>query len=294
VRSGGEQLSKNGQLMKIEPSTGADRALFLRARRAVRRRLKRWAFDRRAWALNRRRIIALGDSHIEVIDRYVSTRVKALFDVVSIPGATAQGLVNPNSSTDSLRVFETRLARAHRWQTILLELGEVDCGFVIWYRAEKKGVTIEEQVEVSLGNYLRFIDRQVARGFEVWVMSAPLPTIGDTQDWGEVANLRREVAASQVERTALTMRYNSRLEQYCLERRVRFIDVSSEQFDGTTGIIKAQFLHTNRLDHHLDDRAWGDAIVRELGLPTTHSEPVQAIVARRPSGRSGGSPLSTL
>jgi hypothetical protein len=284
VRCGGERLSKSS-------------AWLLRARRALRRRLTRWRFDRRAWAGNRRRIIALGDSHIEVIDRYVSKKVKALFDVVSIPGATAQGLVNPNSSTDALRVFETRLARARRWQTVLLELGEVDCGFVIWYRAEKMAITIDEQVEVSLSNYLRFIDRQVATGFEVWVMSAPLPTIGDAQDWGEIANVRRMVTASQVARTALTVRYNNRLRESCLERRVRFIDVSSEQFDPATGVIKREFRHSNRLDHHLDDTAWGNLIIRELGLPAardqTEGDEGDAVVARLPPGRSGGSPLST-
>ena len=253
-------MRMNVEWFTIRPSRNG----LIRVRGVVLRRLMRRPFNRRGWAAKRRRIIALGDSHLEVIPRYVAPRVNALFDIVQVRGATAQGLVNPNSSTDALRLFQARLDRAPRWQTVLLELGEVDCGFVIWYRAEKMGITVDDQLEVSLDNYLRFIDRQVASGFDVWVMSAPLPTIGDTQDRGEVANLRRMVVASQSERTALTIRYNQRLQQSCLQRRVRFIDVSSEQFDPATGIIKPEFIHSNRLDHHLDDSAWGDVIVREL------------------------------
>ena len=259
-----------------------------RIRGLVLRRMMRRPFNERAWAPDRRRIVALGDSHLEVIPRYVAPRVTAMFDIVQVWGATAQGLVNPNSSTDALRLFQARLDRAPRWQTVLLELGEVDCGFVIWYRAEKKGLTVDDQLEVSLGNYLGFIDRQVASGFDVWVMSAPLPTIGDAQDWGEVANLRRMVGATQSERTALTLRYNELLQQACLARRVRFIDVSSEQLDLATGIIKPEFVHSDRLNHHLDDSSWGDLIVRELiSLPESElaDSRLAPAVCRRRSGK---------
>jgi hypothetical protein len=256
----------------------------------------RWRFNRRGWARDRRRIIALGDSHLEVIDRYVAPRVTALFDLVIVHGATAQGMVNPSSSTHALQLFQTRLDRASRWQTVLLELGEVDCGFVIWYRAEKLGITVDDQLEVALSNYLRFIDHQVASGFDVWVMSAPLPTIGDTQDWGEVANLRRMVAVSQSDRTELTVRYNDRLRHACLERGVRFINVSSEQLNPATGIIKREFAHSNRLDHHLDDSAWGDAIIRELTSPAGNRQLAGAErvppVAKRFSGKLNGPPVS--
>ena len=251
----------------------------------------RWLFNRRGWAAQRRRIIALGDSHIAVIRRYVAPQVTAVFDVVCVIGATAQGLVNPHSSTDALRQFQKRLDRARPWQTVLLELGEVDCGFVIWYRSQEKGLEVDDQLERSLSNYLRFIDHQVDRGFDVWVMSAPLPTIRDFQEWGEVANLRSSVAASQLDRTALTVRYNSRLREACLKRGVRFVDVSSELLDPATGVIKREFEQANRLDHHLDDTAWGDVIVRELTspevLPKRDGSTAVPLVARRRPSRAG-------
>jgi hypothetical protein len=225
------------------------------------RRFGRWIFDNPRLARGRRRVIVLGDSHTRVFQRYVAPRVDAMLDVFVVEGATAQGLANPNSATDAIGIFRERVASASPSQTVFIQLGEVDCGFVIWYRAEKYGMSIDEQLELSLGNYLSFVDELTAAGFEVWVFSTPLPTIADDQDWGEVANLRRSVKANQVERTALTVRYNGLLGDECRARGLRFLDVTSDQLDPVTGCIKNKFMNSNPLDHHLDDSEWGELVI---------------------------------
>ena len=256
----------------------------------LRRRSLRILFNRSDWAPTRRRIIVLGDSHAGVFERYVAPRVNALFDIVSVLGATAGGMANPNSRTAALPVFQARLARAPGAQTVLLELGDVDCDYVIWYRAEKHGLTVDEQFETSLANYLAFIDSLITRGLAVWVMSAPLPTIGDGPQRGEVARLRQGVSVRQIDRTSLTIRFNRRLQLWCLERGIRFIDVSGEQLDASTGIIKPNFLNRDPLDNHLDDASWGNTIVREL-VSTDHRWDVTSqaftppILNRSPRGR---------
>ncbi len=199
-----------------------------------------------------------------MLGEYVARRTTALFDCMIVGGATAQGLVNPNSATDALRIFQGRLDGARPPQTIMMELGEVDCGFVIWYRAETHGISVAEQLETSLGNYLGFIDRQLAAGLSVTVLSVPPPTISDGQQWGEIANLRRAVTASQVERTALTLEYNAQLAQRCSERDVAFLDVTSGLIDASTGLVASHNLNRDPLDHHLDDRAWSEPIIQTL------------------------------
>lgn len=230
-------------------------------RSAMRRRAFDAAFNSRYWARDRRRLIVLGDSHVLPVRRYVVPRVDAWIDVVGVGGATAQGLVNPNSATNALGKFQARLDRARPGVTLVFELGEVDCGFVIWYRAEKHGMSVSEQLDVSLDNYLGFVDRQRAAGFPVWVLSAPPPTILDGQEWGEVANQRRSVTATLVQRTELTHEYNARLRAACDERGVVFLDVTSQHVDPATNLVRDVHRHPDPLNHHLDDEPWGEAIL---------------------------------
>lgn len=181
-----------------------------------------------------------------------------------VSGATAQGLVNPNSKTDALATFQRRIDAAQRWQTLVFMLGEVDCGFVIWYRATKHQVPVDDQLRHSICSYAGFLRAQVEAGFSVLVLSAPLPTIADGQDWGEVANLRSEVTATQRERTDLTLEYNARLAAASGTVGATFVDVTSPMLDAGTGIIRADLLNVDRSDHHLDDERYADLIAPRL------------------------------
>jgi hypothetical protein len=49
----------------------------------------------------------------------------------------------------------------------------------------------------SLASYSQFLV-ELNLHFEVVCISAPLPTIQDGNDWGDIANARRKVTASQV------------------------------------------------------------------------------------------------
>ncbi len=147
------------------------------------------------------------------------------------------------------------------FQKILLQLGEVDCGFVIWYYAEKYMVSIDEQLKRTLANYFEFIREIESKGFHnIIVLSAPLPTIVDGQDWGEIANARKEVKASQKERTDLTIQYNRALRAYCEKNRIVFIDTTDDMLDKDRGVIKESFLNSNALDHHIANKNYAELI----------------------------------
>lgn len=237
-----------------------------RLRRRSGARLTDWAFNRRALALARRRehVICLGDSHVKVM-RHVRLP-GAWLRPYGVGGATASGIMNPNSQTQSFVAFSDRLRRAKRWQSVLFLLGEVDCGFVIWHRAQRHGISVEEQLEQTLDAYQSFIGRTVGLGFRrVLVLSAPLPTIRDTpSEWGDVANLRKEVTASLEQRTELTLRFNEQLRRRCERVGATFVDVTSAQLDGATGLIAERFRREHSRNHHLADEPFSELIAGQL------------------------------
>jgi hypothetical protein len=224
---------------------------LLSARKALLRNTHDWT--RRA--LGYRIVHCVGDSHAAMF-RVVNSSGRLKRTVIRatvVGGATAMGVANPNSRTNALQKFDTALRHVPRRDPIITMLGEVDCGFVIWYRAQKYGEPIDAQFELSLSRYQHFLERLVEQGFEeVIVCSAPLPTIRDEQTWGEVANARREVTASQLERTHLTLKYNMKMAEYCADAGLKFIDLDPDLLDVQTGLIRPEYVNRDPLDHHLD------------------------------------------
>jgi hypothetical protein len=183
-----------------------------------------------------------------------------------LSGATASGILNPNSVTRSLSIFTEQLNKAKRWQQVLLQLGEVDCGFVIWHRAQRHGLDVEDQLVHTLEAYTQFISKVVSMGFSrVIVLSVPLPTIDDyPSQWGEVANLRKEITASQRERTDLTLRFNNALRDSCATVGAEFVDVTTGHLDSKSGLIDQRFLRKTNQDHHLSDEPYAELIANQL------------------------------
>ena len=123
-------------------------------------------------------------------------------DLTEVGGATALGMVNPNSRTNALQSFREVIGRVPQGRSLLFMLGEVDCGFLIWHRAARLGSS-SQQFEESLHNYFGFLNSLLSEGRRSLVVSiVPPPTILDGQTWGEVANARSAVAASLADRAA--------------------------------------------------------------------------------------------
>lgn len=242
------RVSPVRSLASSAPGVRQAARLARRARTRVQARL----FDSsRLAAIGRRKhVLCLGDSHVSVMDRVDVPGLR--FRAEPLRGATASGVLNPASNTKSYATFSARLERAKPWQEVLLHLGEVDCGFVIWYRARKHDLDVEAQLALTLDSYEGFIGEVVSRGFSrVYVLSAALPTITDYPDqWGEIGHLRSEITVSQADRTALTARFNSELAHRCERAGAAFIDATTDQLDTATGLIKREFVRPDG-DHHL-------------------------------------------
>ncbi|HWT98412.1 MAG TPA: hypothetical protein VN229_12385, partial [Terriglobales bacterium] len=173
----------------------------------------------------------VGDSHIGYFRQAVQMigLLPWQYQFCEVGGATAVGMRNPNSATNALQIFRHFLQDKSRQSTIVLQLGEVDCGFVIWYRARKYEEAMQDQLRESIAAYLGFVFELQHAGFrDVVVTGATLPTIQDGQDWGSVANKRREVTASLEQRTRLTLDYNRVLQTKSRDFGLHYLDITAD------------------------------------------------------------------
>jgi hypothetical protein len=219
-------------------------------------------------------VLVLGDSHASV---FSSEKITALlpgysFEVTSVGGATVSGLQNPNAVTQAMPQFTSALEKTAA-TTVIVMLGEVDTGFVIWYRAQKYGTPVSQMLQLAVDNYQKLL-KDIALTHQVICISTPLPTIRDGMDWGEVANLRKEVKASLAERTLLTKKFNDLMERYCISEGISYLNFDSHSTDDW-GNLKESLRNPDPSDHHYDPSAHALLIEPLLAplLERLHSHP---------------------
>ncbi len=228
---------------------------FIKIVRKIIRRTRRF--------LAKEEILVLGDSHVDVFNSwwFVLKFPKKYFRVVSVGGATASGLENPNSKTQAYKIFREALAERN-YSRVIISLGEVDTGFIIWYRAKKYNVDVLEMLIQSVDKYTNFLSE--AKGYEeLIVISTALPSIKDDNSWGEVANLRREVQTTQKQRTEMTLLFNSKVRKYCEDNGILFIDLDKECL-GDNGLLRDELRNKNLCDHHYDPSRYAKLLSKEL------------------------------
>lgn len=203
-------------------------------------------------------ILVLGDSHTQVFSYCNQKQDKIKFDVIAVGGATAQGIVNPNSKTDALSIYKDYLKNIKRnyYSYIIINLGEVDCGFVIWYRKNKYNISVDEQLALTTNNLFKFIDTEIKPYFAsstIIINGSILPTIKDNTDVKYLLGARSEVNTPLIDRTLLTLRYNDMLKNYSSINGHKYMDITCHIIDNVNKIVDQQFLNANIYDHHLDN-----------------------------------------
>jgi hypothetical protein len=229
----------------------------------------------RLW--RRAHVLCLGDSHVRVFNDVRMADV--WFRVVSVKGATASGIQNPHSATNARVHFQNALRAARPWQHVLVNLGEVDCNFIIWRQAERTGASIESVLADTLDSYEGFLREVAAHApASVCVLSATLPTIEDYQRLKElypeydpeILGLRSQIRVPCADRIQLTRTFNAGLAQRCAAMGIRFIDTTTEQLDPATGRVRTDLMVDGMPSIHLDSGRYAALIVRmlrELGYP---------------------------
>lgn len=200
-------------------------------------------------------ILVLGDSHVAAFNFFsplqLSTvHVKYQYNVCSVGGATAYGLKNKNSKTQTSQKFAEYI-KVFKGKKLFIMLGEVDTGFVIWLKHQTDKQPVDKYLEISLNNYLELLE-SLSNRFDIYVFSAPLPTLQDNVTVGEVAIKRAEIKVSQQDRTKLTLKFNKKIAQYCVTmNNINYIDLDSESLAPNGLVIKA-LLNKDPTDHHYD------------------------------------------
>lgn len=214
-------------------------------------------------ALNKMRVSYIGDSHSRVLSSL--TNKEYCFYGVSISGATASGLGNPNSKTKAWSFFKLFANLDIKSDVVVVQLGEVDVGFVIWYKEKFKGVKIHDGLMSAIDGYFKLIKYLKKRYKHVVVISSPLPTIPDGVAHGEVANLRSVVESSQKDRTELTLRFNSEIEGRVLQLEgVYYLNLDGDSVCTNTGLVNRSLVSLDVSDHHYDVKSYLSIIEKKL------------------------------
>ena len=215
-----------------------------------------------------REVLVLGDSHADVFNHFIFfLRFPFLFfNAKIVQGATASGLENPHSKTQAYQEFSAVLKKYNGKKVILL-LGEVDTGFVIWYRAKKYGENVSKMAKLTQDVYKHFID-EIHKKFDLIVISSPLPTIKDGAAWGAVANARKEVTATQQERTRLTVEFNRSIQGHCEYRNIHYINLDQESL-GENGLVRVTLMNKDPLNHHYNQTVYAKMLAERLSAILT-------------------------
>lgn len=253
----------------MKPARSRLHRALRRSRRRIQHALQASPVGRGLSRRGRRRALhCIGDSHARVFERIAQdpdllpdTRI----DVVWVLGATALGLANPNSRTDALPRFRQLVRRIPHDETLVVLLGEVDCGYLLWYRAQTRPTSVDAEFERSLVNYQAFLADLLDQGFQQLVVATvPPPTVDDYTRWTGLDNARSTVTASLPERAELTRRYNDRLREWARGHGVAMLDYEGDVLDPHTKLVRDGYRDPDVENHHLHPAEFARLMARHL------------------------------
>ena len=210
----------------------------------------------------------IGDSHLRVFEsiQYATYFRHTVFKICMVVGATAMGIPNPMSKTKARRVFDNYLNKTPKRDSLLFLLGEVDCGFLIWFKNQETGEEIEELFKKSMTNYKLFLGETKRMRFEdILVCSVPLPTVISYSNYDK-DNLRHKIKASFKDRTKITRRFNHSLMDVCKDLDMKFVDIERLSIDTKTNLVQKRFINPDKLDHHMNKDEFARIVVKALKL----------------------------
>jgi hypothetical protein len=100
-------------------------------------------------------VYVLGDGHTRYI---ISATWHKLFaprkvEVCEVAGATAAADRNPNAPVDAIIKFRKFIEKRPAESIVVIHMGEADCGYVMWHRADKFNEAVALQLDQSIAAY---------------------------------------------------------------------------------------------------------------------------------------------
>ena len=200
-----------------------------------------------------KKILILSDSHGGVFEYIHDNNLlnPHIINAEIIGGATAYGLAKEHSKTNSFNKYKNGLQRFKSYNTILIQLGEVDASFILWKKMQSENLSIEQTIQLSIFGYEKLIKHlKSLNNKTIIITGAILPTLKDSQKAGESAVLRNTINISQLKRTNLILKYNEALQKLSNQYNLSYIDITNETINKNTGMIKDYYLHDSKIDHH--------------------------------------------
>ena len=219
------------------------------------------------WHLRRFTVIeCFGDSHVKVFRRlnWMYPKLRVRFRTVSVMGATAYGVVNYNSATSAREIYEKRLNSLQMNHKVLVMLGEIDTGFLIWSLAKKKSLLVENVLEETIERYGKFLTYINKMDKDIIVCSAPLPTIDDEVKKPDYLLAREGVKVSKKKRTDLALKFNTLVQEFCRINNIIYLDLDLDSIDATTGLLSEKLISSTKLDHHYNEAVYAKLLKNKL------------------------------
>ena len=197
-------------------------------------------------------ILILGDSHAMVFNTAWFKFLSFLFinqkiEVVSVEGATISGIENPNSKTNASSIFAKAIQNIQAEYCFTL-IGEVDTGFVLWYKADKNNIEVSDLLPSMIEKMEIFLKNISVNNGKPIFITTPLPTITD-KSRGSVASLRSSINIKQEERTKLTLDFNRKMINFCMKKGFNFINLDPISLN-RKGLVKRILKHYKSTNHH--------------------------------------------
>jgi hypothetical protein len=216
--------------------------------------------------LGRTIVLVIGDSHVESFRTIRRRRLlpRVWVDTAIVRAASAMGIANDASHTGALQQFRAVLARVPTSRQLIVILGEVDTGRLLWVRAERDGTAVDVQLHRSFTNYTAFLAELLAAGRPVAV-GAIAPQIVHERDLPKSAAwLRRTLTVPLTDRIAVTRSYNALLRAWCAEHGAAFLDWEADSVDPVSGAIRDELRPVHPYDNHPNPATYAPVAARHI------------------------------
>lgn len=221
-------------------------------------------------------LTVFGDSHTKIFSYINEVAEFNVFRVVCVPGATALGAVRPDSKTNALSKFrEVFRDKSLVISKLIIQLGEVDCGFLVWLLAQKRGGTSFKYLKRSINNLSFFVEevldcRSELKPSDINIISVPYSIGVDVQSRKFLHGLRSEVSITKIQIDEAIDFYNNGLKSICVKKGYRYIDATNIYCTYSKSIYPL-CLPSSKYEHHLNFRySWGLLLSALLGEKDAH------------------------
>jgi len=211
-------------------------------------------------------IFVVGDSHVE---KWIHTNrtksSKEYFNIIGInghPGKTAQGMSKQsNKNLMTLAISK----HVNEIDCLIIELGEVDCGYTIWSRINRHNTTIQEEIEFATTKLMDLAKFAKKFGVKKVMLLGPIvPLVKEYgKDTPKALWKRKEIDATHKERTQLVIDFNLTLKQKSKNNKFLYVDINDILLDPNTGVAREKY--QNKINHHL-----GINVAIQLWIPKIH------------------------